>query len=115
MQPFCPNLWLVDSHSTADTKSCSEFTYQVKPNLCVYSDASSIGCDSSRVEVIIKFKWDHGQDPFCQPMFVSCCNTALNTLGQITAYASAQLTSQFCTHCFSILVIQDITYIIRWD
>ncbi|KIK81907.1 hypothetical protein PAXRUDRAFT_154956, partial [Paxillus rubicundulus Ve08.2h10] len=38
-----------------------------------------------------------------------------DTLGQITAYASAQLSSQFHTHCFSVLVIWDIAYIIRWD
>ncbi|KIJ09976.1 hypothetical protein PAXINDRAFT_32254, partial [Paxillus involutus ATCC 200175] len=36
-------------------------------------------------------------------------------LGQITAYASAQLSSQFHTHCFSVLVIWEIAYIIRWD
>lgn len=122
MKPFCPELRLVDSHSTPDTKNCGAFTYQIKPDLCVYSDTSSTGCDSSTVEMTVEFKWDPGHDAFTRPyitpnqsMFISDNNTALSTLGQITAYASAQLGSQFRTHCFSVLVVCEIAYIIRWD
>ncbi|KAF8839516.1 hypothetical protein BDN67DRAFT_953305 [Paxillus ammoniavirescens] len=122
MQPFSPNLRLVDSHSTPDTKNCSAFTYQVKPDLCVYSNRSSKGCDSSEVEMTIEFKWDPGQNPFGlpyvdddRPKFIVDRNAARDTLGQITAYASAQLGSQFRTHCFSVLVVREIAYIIRWD
>ncbi|KIK13198.1 hypothetical protein PISMIDRAFT_79310, partial [Pisolithus microcarpus 441] len=36
-------------------------------------------------------------------------------LGQITAYASTQLGSQYHTHAFSVLIVWDTAHIIRWD
>ncbi|KAF8220425.1 hypothetical protein L208DRAFT_1118031, partial [Tricholoma matsutake] len=40
---------------------------------------------------------------------------AKDTLGQITAYAAAQLGSQFHTHIYSVLIIKDTARILRWD
>ncbi|KAG2062211.1 hypothetical protein BDR06DRAFT_858889, partial [Suillus hirtellus] len=40
---------------------------------------------------------------------------SMNTLGQITSYAAAQLSTQFCTHAFSLLIVCDHAHIIRWD
>ncbi|KIM62210.1 hypothetical protein SCLCIDRAFT_92490, partial [Scleroderma citrinum Foug A] len=36
-------------------------------------------------------------------------------LGQIGAYATSQLTSQFHTHCYSVYVNRDHARIIRWE
>ncbi|KIM52042.1 hypothetical protein SCLCIDRAFT_142098 [Scleroderma citrinum Foug A] len=38
-----------------------------------------------------------------------------NTLGQIGAYATSQLASQFRTHCYSVYVNRDHARIIRWE
>ncbi|KAI6021753.1 hypothetical protein BKA83DRAFT_91783 [Pisolithus microcarpus] len=124
MQPFAPNLQLVDLHAEPDTKNCSMFSYQVKPDLSVYSNNYSTGCDCSKIEICVEFKWDASldafDDPFIEeqsdiPSFVHPSKSAKDTLGQITAYASMQLGSQYCTHAFSVLVVQDTTCIIRWD
>ncbi|KAI6001492.1 hypothetical protein EDC04DRAFT_2503597, partial [Pisolithus marmoratus] len=72
----------------------------------------------------VGFKWDTSldafDDPFVEeqldiPSFVHPSKAAQDTLGQITAYASAQLGSQYHTHAFSVLIIWDATCIIRWD
>ncbi|KIK23103.1 hypothetical protein PISMIDRAFT_66274, partial [Pisolithus microcarpus 441] len=121
---FAPNLQLIDSHTEPDNKNCSMFSYQVKLDLSVYSDNYSVGCDCSTIEISIKFKWDASldtfDDPFTEeqldiPSFVCPTKSAKDTLGQITAYASAQLGSQYCTHAFSVLVVWDTAHIIRWD
>ncbi|KAG1827527.1 uncharacterized protein BJ212DRAFT_1257109, partial [Suillus subaureus] len=39
----------------------------------------------------------------------------MNTLGQIMSYTAAQLSTQFHTHIFSVLIMHDHTWIIRWD
>ncbi|KIK24290.1 hypothetical protein PISMIDRAFT_66015, partial [Pisolithus microcarpus 441] len=121
---FAPNLRLIDSHTEPDNKNCSMFSYQVKPDLSVYSDNYSIGCDCSMIEISIKFKWDTSldafDDPFIKeqsdiPSFIHPTKSVKDTLGQITAYASTQLGSQYHTHAFSVLVIWDTAHIIRWD
>ena len=47
--------------------------------------------------------------------FINPSSASKLILGQIGAYASAQLASQFCTHCFSVCIFKDIARIIRWD
>ncbi|KAG2065457.1 hypothetical protein BDR04DRAFT_943283, partial [Suillus decipiens] len=47
--------------------------------------------------------------------FVSQTDKGFDTLGQITSYASAQLSAQYRTHAFSILIICNHARIIRWD
>ena len=97
--------------------------------------------DSSKAEIFLEFKWKSDDDPFCKihdvrcpkckdRNFVNCLlckghkyvksffhetKSATNTLGQITAYASAQLGSQFRTHIYSIFVMKYTARIIRWD
>ncbi|KIJ67275.1 hypothetical protein HYDPIDRAFT_25744 [Hydnomerulius pinastri MD-312] len=105
MQPFAPALQLVDSHTHPDTKNCGVFSLQVKPDVCVYSDGFSEGCDSSMLDIFVKFKWDAAHDPFKEPFitdalpdvvwFIGIGDKVVDTLGQITAYASAQLGSQY--------------------
>ncbi|KAF8122089.1 hypothetical protein EV363DRAFT_1090547, partial [Boletus edulis] len=122
MQPFAPQLYLIDTHSTPDAKNCTEFSYDIKPDVCVYSEHIS-GCDSSKVEIHVEFKWAKSQDVFRPAQkddsgvlsFIRPTSAARDTLGQITAYTSAQLGSQYRSHAFSVLIVRDFARIIRWD
>ena len=86
--------------------------------------------DSSKVEMFLEFKWKSGDDPFHDVYDIEyphdkdgktvksfLCDTkaAKDTLGQITAYAAAQLGSQFRTHIYSVLIVKDTARILRWD
>jgi hypothetical protein len=86
--------------------------------------------DSSKAEIFVEFKWNSGDDPFNTVRDVVCPNceggksvksflrdtkSGIDTLGQITAYAAAQLGSQFRTHIYSVLIIKNTARIIRWD
>ena len=77
--------------------------------------------------MFVEFKWKSSDDPFRDVYDVEhphdkdgktvksfLCNTkaAKDTLGQITAYAAAQLGSQFCTHIYSVLIIKDTARIL---
>ena len=67
-----------------------------------------------------RYSWDH---PFSSPSstdrhtaaFTDSTPNKTNTLGQIGAYAAAQLTAQYCTHCFSVYIYRATAHIIRWD
>ncbi|KAG1843219.1 hypothetical protein C8R48DRAFT_579895, partial [Suillus tomentosus] len=119
MRPFAPGLSFVDSHLRADAKNCKKFPFQVKPDVCVYSDETSAGCNMATAEVVIEFKWSRYHDTFRErddgTSFISQTEKGMDTLGQITTYTAAQLTAQYRTHAFSVLIIQDQARIIRWD
>jgi hypothetical protein len=103
--------------------------FQVKSDVCVYADGASpphtrqSSCNISAAEVVVEFKWEPHHNPFHTPAgdpsptshFISETDKAMDTLGQIMSYTTAQLGTQYCTHTFSILIIYDQAYIIRWD
>ncbi|KAH0833486.1 hypothetical protein J3R83DRAFT_12610 [Lanmaoa asiatica] len=73
------------------------------------------------MEMHIEFKWrDTG--PFIVPSkkprrrqnFVKKSAAAIEILGQITAYVAAQMSAQFRTHVFSILLMPKKARILRW-
>ena len=74
-------------------------------------------CDTASFYISIEFKWDNAHNPFQVPFieegaldkqkFIKPTNKAHDTLGQITAYTSAQLSSQYHMHTFSVLIIHD--------
>ncbi|KAG1866120.1 hypothetical protein F4604DRAFT_1928133 [Suillus subluteus] len=118
IQPFAPQLSFVNTSNNADTKNCSSFTFNIKPDVCVYADGTSHGCDISKFELSIEFKWNDAHDAFSRDVdkpIVSQTEKGFNTLGQITSYASAQLGAQYRTHAFSVLIIRNRARIIRWD
>ncbi|KAG1762982.1 hypothetical protein EDD22DRAFT_846735 [Suillus occidentalis] len=120
MGPFAPQLSFVNTSKHPDSKNCSSFTFNVMPDVCVYADGTSHGCDVSKAEVIIEFKWGDAHDAFSKnprvdiPV-VSQTDKGFDTLGQITSYTSAQLGAQYRTHAFSVLIICNRARIIRWD
>ncbi|KAG2095105.1 uncharacterized protein F5147DRAFT_778800 [Suillus discolor] len=105
MSSFAPGLSFINTHNHPDTTNCKSFTFQIKPDICVYADGTSpprarqSSCDVSAAEVIIEFKWDPHHNPFYTPAsgpsttahFISETDKAMDTLGQI------------------------MTHIIRWD
>ncbi|KAG1875660.1 hypothetical protein DFJ58DRAFT_721484 [Suillus subalutaceus] len=66
MQDFAPQLSFVNTSKNADTKNCSSFTFNVMPDVCVYADGTSDGCDITKAEVHIEFKWNDALDAFKQ-------------------------------------------------
>lgn len=81
-------------------------------------------CDIATLDIHIEFKWHNSEDPFVVPgpsdsledsRFIRDSDNAKDTLGQISAYAEAQLSAQYRTHAFSIYVLRDTARIIRWD
>ncbi|KAG1802899.1 uncharacterized protein HD556DRAFT_1304139 [Suillus plorans] len=120
MRPFAPQLTFVNTSKHADTKNCSSFTFNVKPDVCVYADGTSHGCDIFKTEIHIEFKWNDAHDAFSKhpevdDPIVSQTDKGFDTLGQITSYAAAQLGAQYRTHIFSVLIIRNHARIIRWD
>lgn len=109
MKSFAPQLSFIDSHNNPDMVNCSSFTFNVKPDVCVYSDPTLRGTNISKAEIIIEFKWGYCHDPFLQD------GNSMDTLGQITSYAAAQLGAQYRSHAFSVLIVRDHARIIRWD
>jgi hypothetical protein len=100
------------------------FSFAVKPDICVYADGTTHGCHVSTAEVIVEFKWDAINVAFCDPplssnvdgfSFINQAMKGMDTLGQITSYAAAQLGAQYRTHIFSVLIVGSLARIIRWD
>lgn len=133
-QKFARSLKFINSSTKVDCNPLLDFPFKIKPDISVYSadlcpDPGEL-TDSSKVEIFLEFKWKYGDDPFCNvhdikhpvgedgrtvKSFLRNTKTAKDTLGQITAYAAAQLGSQFRTHIYSILIIKDTARILRWD
>jgi hypothetical protein len=127
-QPFTSHLTFVNSSAYVDSNPHLDFPFKVKPDISVYSTDSYPGkvTNSAKVELFIEFKWKYDHDPFRPPYkiqhnsdtvmtFLRDTKTADDTLGQITAYAAAQLGSQFRTHAYSILIVKDTARFFRWD
>jgi len=84
------------------------------------STPDTVKTNFALVEIFVEFKWYSVDFPFCPPdkdrnSFVCDTKKANDALGQITAYAAAQLSSQFRTHAYSILISHDTARILRWD
>ena len=124
--PFATSLEFVNSSAQIDRSKQSDFSFEIKPDICVYAkDSQRRGLtDIAHTELMIEFKWNASDDPFCDPYIPAGDNeqsilregkACADTLGQITSYAAAQLGSQFRTCVYSILVVKDSARIIRWD
>ncbi|KAF8218441.1 hypothetical protein L208DRAFT_1011670, partial [Tricholoma matsutake] len=118
---FAPKLKIVNSSDIPDCNPQLDFPFKIKPDISIYSIDSFPGVvtDSSKVEMFLEFKWKSSDDPFCDVYDIEHLHDkdhkTVNTLGQITAYAAAQLGSQFHTHIYSILIIKDTSRILQWD
>lgn len=131
IQKQVPKLNIVDTHARGDKKA-NGFGFEIKPDICIYSKPPNesverhsnpiVHCDIAKLDLHVEFKWYKSVDPFLvfkpsdpRTGIVRDCDHARDTLGQISAYAAAQLSAQYRTHIFSLLIVQDSAYIIRWD
>jgi hypothetical protein len=119
LRDFVPNLNILNTSTATDTAYSN-----LKPDCLVYySDEGPPVCgDFSRADIFVEVK--RVGDPF---VFEKPCKTSSNdtdsvyspaspdNLGQITAYATAILSSQYRTHTFSVLIMGDYARLIRWD
>ena len=105
---FAPSLDFVDLPAHMDCSGQSAFSFNIKPDICIYTPNSQWQglTDVTHIEFVIKFKWQSSDDPFCDlykpsedddPTILCEGKLFADTLGQITLYAAAQLGSQFCT------------------
>ncbi len=82
----------------------------------------------SCLEFVVEFKLTASADPFVVPKKRTgdgttgsgnpLMSTAVNThavVGQITAYATQILSSQYRTHAFTVLICHNLARLIRWD
>lgn len=129
-QKFTPCLVFVNSSKSGDSNAFSDFSYKIKPDISVYcaSDfrTTSSGTDSTTAEIFIEFKWNRGDNPFGdlhnvlqdgKPVWCFLHETKAgdDTLGQRTSYAAVQLSAQFRTHIYSVLIVKNMARILRWD
>jgi hypothetical protein len=118
---YIPGLKFKNSSKHVDCSRQSDFSFEIKPDICVYEGDKHRGpTDVAYVDIIIEFKWHTCDDPFDEPdsaqtTFLRNTAAARDTTGQITAYAAAQLGSQFRTCVYSILIVRDCARLIRWD
>jgi len=127
MKPFARWLHFVDTHARGDPEN--GYTFTIKPDISVYSGPLTTiptNCDVELIDMHVEFKQYPWDDPFLphseykqekreELCFILSGRNQQNTLGQIGAYAAAQLGSQFRTHCFSVFIMYDFARIIRWD
>jgi hypothetical protein len=120
---FALSLKFVDSSDYIDSNQRTKFVFQIKPDVTCYAVPSDEEkTNSAMAEIFTKFKWNNEDDPFCDVKSSNCTNLnclqvnhsflndskkAMDTLGQITSYAAAQLGAQFRTYAYSVLIVKD--------
>jgi hypothetical protein len=111
----------------------TNFPLKIKPDCLVFDKDHSFSVpDSSTVEFFIKFKREPEDDPFATVTFqfmnttlsspgppsnpfMKMSNEAVLTRGQITAYVTSHMSTQYRTHIFSVLICGSKARLIRWD
>jgi len=121
---------LVNTSSQLDQDNPTKFPFLCQPDCSVYDTKSPHNnwLDSSLVECLIKFKMGADSDPFVQDvpgksstvdtvqnLFMNSSSSGRKTAGQITAYATWILSTQYRTHLFLILIFKKHVRIIHWD
>ncbi|KAF8496601.1 hypothetical protein BU17DRAFT_23755, partial [Hysterangium stoloniferum] len=72
--------------------------------------------DMTQTEMTVEFKKAAGDDAFIDNSSLErTSKVALDTLGQITLYATAHQAAQFRTHVFLVLVFPNYARFMRWD
>ena len=114
---FAPSLEFINSSTHLDCSGRLEFSFDIKPDVCVYTNTSMRQgpMDITHAELLIEYKWHSADDPFCKPTtdkndqqtFLHNSKASTDTIGQITLYATAQLGSQFHVCIYSILIVKD--------
>jgi hypothetical protein len=109
---------LIDTHNHSDPDSGVLVPEQLKPDFALYRQQSGRNriTHFSRMDLWGEVKYDPNDDPFRdEGTFEHTSKQSIDTKGQITSYAVAQLAVQFRTHIFSVLVFPTYARLLRWD
>ena len=122
MNPFLQNLTIFNTSHAQDTTS-TKFSFTCQPDCSAYIGARDE--PHSFIEFPIEFKTKLEQDPFVkmpdhnepttENLFLNTTTAGREVVGQITAYASFILGSQYRTHMFLVLIFKKFARLIRWD
>jgi len=130
ISPLVKKLALVNTSNAKKEQPSNKFPFDMVPDCSVYMDKKGKKLDFSCLDFIIEFK---RLDPFCEPVAVNDPGSSANNpdaaknpflcsnsdkrviLGQLTAYASMILSSQYRTHVFMVLIVKKYARLIRWD
>ena len=69
VKQFAPTFEFVNSSTHIDSSGQSEFSFDITPDICVYTTTSKCWgpTDVAHAELLIEFKWHSSDDPFCHP------------------------------------------------
>ena len=114
-----------------DWAPVSKFTFSCQPDISVYHKSipgPKPKLNTTLVEFLVEFKTTLDQDPFVveptlhsdlksasENPFMNTTNQGRQSSGQITAYATSILSSQYCTHVFLVLIVDTYARLIHWD
>lgn len=124
--------------SGGDTTIKSDFVFECQPDCSVFvrpagpptfdDHLPTITYSPASLEFVVEFKLSASADPFVVPKKRTgeettrsespLMNTTVTTravVGQITAYATQILSSQYRTHAFTVLICHNLARLIRWD
>ncbi|GJJ09952.1 hypothetical protein Clacol_004176 [Clathrus columnatus] len=115
----CPNFTPVN---TSEQPFPSFMDIIIKPDISFFPKSCKNHKDITMVEMMAEFKIGDGDDAFASPTeegfqhnLEKLTGQGQDTLGQITAYATAHKCSQFRTHLFSLLIFKKHARILFWD
>ncbi|KAG1866884.1 hypothetical protein F4604DRAFT_1927865 [Suillus subluteus] len=113
MSLFNFDLSSVNVSSKGDIYNCKSIQYDIKLDVCVYplDIKTPDRCDVMKAEGDIPFSTSLSSSS----TFIMSSQQARDTIGQITAYTSAQLGAQWHTHAYQVLIIKNYARLIRWD
>lgn len=125
MNPSLENLTIFNTSHAQDTTS-TKFSFTCQPDCSAYLGPRDE--PHSFIEFPIEFKTKSEQDPFVTALkmpdhdetttenpFLNTTTAGREVAGQITAYTSFILGSQYRTHMFLVLIFKKFARLIRWD
>ncbi|KAI3610128.1 hypothetical protein WG66_007403 [Moniliophthora roreri] len=117
LEPFCPTLYLMETHSWDCSLGSRVDLHLPNPDLCSYTHLGAQVTDIAGFEHIFHFKVNEHDDGFGDGELSLEYPTpsAEHTRNQLSTYATIQFALQRRTHIFSVLVVKHHARLIRWD
>ena len=118
MKAFYPNLV---GFNTSNTPMTTFSGNVIKPDITYYNSSHSYvkRADVESAELMVEVEFSEQDDPFEEVPtdngIICDSDWAIETLGQLTSYATAHLAAQFRVHVFSVLLFRKSARLMRWD
>ncbi|KAH9159380.1 hypothetical protein EDB89DRAFT_1916283 [Lactarius sanguifluus] len=123
VQPHLKTIYIRETSHSPD-KALTGHSVSFSPDCTVYDEENKdiTENNSALSDLFIEFKNRPEEDAFSTHFtdenptgFMSQKTKGVITAGQITTYAALQLDCQYRTHVFSVLIVRDYAWLIRWD